>query len=116
MEYVTLVNRSSKVLKGTWDGRHYELAPGKHSFPRVQAEKFRDQNPIMGTEDPRTLFKQYLIGIVENGDDCSPIEQSEAITLQPLDTENKKVVRGNGLYSQVDRTAGLPVENAFVKP
>ncbi len=127
MEYVTLVNRSSKNLEGVWDGRHYELAPGKHSFPRVQAEKFVAQNPVMGSEDPYTLEKLYLIGIEENGDDCSPIEQTASIELmnrrQMPNAGIVEVIKGNGMYAPhgVDATAppvrvGGPVDTSFVKP
>lgn len=120
-QFVTLINRSSKTLQGTWDGKHFELTPGKHSFPEIQAQKFKDQNPVMGSEDPRTLQKQYLIGIEEHGDDCSPIEQTEAITLQDLSAKiasgELRVVKGNGLYNPyVDKASPLPIDSAFVKP
>lgn len=124
MQYVTLVNRTSKILKGTWDGRHYDLAPGKHSFPEVQAMKFRDQNPVMGSEDPATLEKRYLIGIEEHSDDCSPIEQSTSMTLQDLSDKIKsgelQIVKGNGLYrpaidSSSPLSIGGPVSSSFVK-
>jgi hypothetical protein len=112
-DFVTLVNRSSKTLQGTWDGRHYDITPGKHEFSRIKAEKFMEQNPIMGSEDKYSNQKLYLIGIVENGDDCSPIEQSKAISLEDLSDKIKsgelKVVTGNGLYSpRVDASAPLP--------
>jgi len=120
MEYVTLINRTSKILKGTWDGRHYDIAPGKHEYPRIQAEKFRDQNPVMGSENPYTLEKQYLIGIEQNGDDCTPLEQSNAVELidRKVLGEEKDVVvlKGHGMYSQRD-AAPLPTSNTgFVAP
>lgn len=115
MQFVTLVNRSSKTLQGTWDGKHYDLAPGKHSFPEIQAMKFKEQNPVMGSEDPRTLMKEYLMGIVELGDNCEPIEQSAAIELWDRNklgnADDVKVIRGNGLYSQqLDKTPALPFD------
>lgn len=126
MEFVTLVNRSSKVLPGTWDGRHFSITPGQHSYPEIQALKFKEQNPIMGTEDPMTLQKQYLIGIVELGDDISPIEQSDSVALEDLRDKiasgELKLVRGNGLFSQRDvvpspfAPTGGPVDTTFVKP
>ena len=120
MEYVVLVNRSSKSLKGTWDGRHYDIAPGKHEFPKAQAEKFKEQNPIMGSENPYTMVKQYLIGIEQNGDDCTPIEQSGAVELIDRkvtgDADNVVVLKGHGRYSQRD-AAPLPSNNTgFVAP
>lgn len=121
MQFVTLVNRSSKTLRGTWDGKHFDITPGKHSFPEIQAIKFKEQNPIMGSEDPRTLMKQYLIGIEELGDDCTPVEQSDAITLEDLSKKIQsgelRVVKGNGLYNpNRDGAPPLPNESSFVKP
>lgn len=123
--FVTLVNRSSKILNGTWDGRHYDIAPGNHSFPELQALKFKDQNPLMGSEDPVTLDKTYLIGIVEHGDDTFPLEQASSITLQDLSKKinsgELKVIAGNGLYSQAKDgskpfNVGGAVESEFTKP
>ena len=124
MNYVTLVNRSTKTLKGTWDGRHYDIAPGTHMFPEVQALKFKEQNPLMGSEDPYTLQKQYLMGIVELKDDCSPIEQSDKVEIwdrskMSASKQNVEVVHGDGLYSQRrDGSAPLPVDghSNFTKP
>mgnify|MGYP001615215955 CR=1 FL=1 len=78
MDFVTVVNRTSKLLHGVYDGKHIDLAPGKHAFPLAAAEKYKNQNPIMGTEDPYSGERQYLIGIEEMGDDCTPVEQSTA--------------------------------------
>lgn len=127
MEYLTIVNRSSKTLKGTWDGRHYDIAPGKHSFPVIQAEKFKEQNPVMGTDNPYSAMstKQYLIGIVEYNDDITPIEQTDAIELwdrSKMPNNDVRVIRGNGMYSpRMDSSAsafnaGGPVETGFAKP
>lgn len=112
-DFVTLVNRSSKVLQGTWDGHHYMLKPGKHEFSRVKAEKFREQNPIMGSENKYTGEKQYLMGIIEDGHDVTPVEQTDSISLEDLDAKIKsgelRVVAGNGLYSpRTDGSAPLP--------
>lgn len=128
MEYVTLVNRSSRTLKGTWDGRQYELKPGKHSFPEIMAIKFKEQNPIMGSEDPYTLVKDYLIGIEELGDNCDPVEQTDAIslsadTIAKIKSGELRIIKGNGLYaprgadaspSPFDSPSGL--KTAFTKP
>lgn len=112
MRYVTLVNRSSKILEGTWDGKHHNIHPGKNSFPETMAQKFKEQNPVMGSQDPYSLELQYLCGIEEDGDDCSPIEQSDRIEL--LDRSKLRnpipvvVVQGNGLYSPAIDGRGAP--------
>lgn len=109
---VTLVNRTSKTLFGTWDGRKYPIAPGKHEFPDYKAMKFRDQNPQMGSENVRTGHIEYLLAIVEEGDDLSPIEQNldavEKWDRKTLGgTKKVEVVEGvNGLYSRNDLAPG----------
>lgn len=112
-QYLTLVNRTTKDLNGTWNGRQYKIAPGKHEFPEHQALKFKEQNVVMGSENPYTLEKQYLIGIVEYRDDCTPIEQSNAVeridrSLLPQSDTEFKIVPGNGLYAPGRDAAPLP--------
>ena len=102
MRYLKIVNRTSRTLHGLWDGRHYDIPPGPNSFPEVMARKFKDQNPRMGTMNPVTLQMEYLIGIEEERDDCSPIEQSDAIEKldrKELSDEPVTVIKGKGLYS-----------------
>ena len=109
--FVTLVNRSSKPLNGTWDGRQHTIEPGQHQFPETQALKFKEQNPIMGSEDPYSLQKEYLIGIVEHNDDISPVEQTNSIERwnrsKLIGAKPVEVVQGNGLY----RPGGVDAEN-----
>ena len=81
-EFVTVVNRTSKPLKGTWNGRPYDIpANGEVHLPKKVALAVRFQNPIMGRGTPMedwNVRSEYLIGIRECGDDCSPIEQTNA--------------------------------------
>src|SRR5882672_10432759 len=120
-QYVTLINRTSKVLFGTWNGIQHSIAPGKNSFPDTLAQKFKDQNPIKGTEDPFTLEKQYLLGIEENNDPTTPIEQSDKVEL--LDRSKLTGIAGKaevvqtsagGLYAH-ERQSSLPLDGTFVK-
>lgn len=80
-EIVTVVNRTSKPLIGTHNGRQYDLPPGESQHILKVARYFRYQNPIMGKGTPMedwNIRSEYLIGIKECGDDCSPIEQTDA--------------------------------------
>jgi flagellar basal body rod protein FlgF len=121
MEYLTVVNRTSKNLFVTWDGRRTALAPGKNQLPAIVAEAAKRQNPIMGSEDPVTLSMRYLVGIEEQEDDCSPIEQTNAV--QRIDRSKMtnarpvEVVPGdNGIYSVRDvATTTLPLDVSFDK-
>lgn len=124
MQVVTIVNRTSKDLEGIWDGRHYTIPVGKSSYPVVQAEAFKRQNPVMGSEDPRTLQVDYLIGIEDYKDPCDPIEQSNSVErwdrkqLGPQ-AQNVDVVAGRtGVYSARDVSTVLPALSSthFDKP
>ena len=85
--YVTLINRSSKDLVGLYDGKEHSIKAGSRtSYPRHLAEKFKDQNPVMGSENYYSGDKQYLLGIEEYGDDISPIEQTDKSTLLNFET------------------------------
>ena len=79
---VTLFNRTKKVLSVRFDGRDQDIVPGKNpGFPEVAVQYAKNQNPLMGTEDPEnpTLSGcQYLVGVKVWGDDVSPVEQSNA--------------------------------------
>lgn len=123
MEIVTVVNRTSKTLKGTWDGRHYDIPPGESAHPLVTAEAFRRQNIKMGSENPLTGEITYLISIKEHGHPCDPLEQATAAVerwdrskLSGL-KQNVDVVPGdNGIYSARDVQRSLPADSNFVKP
>lgn len=120
MEVVTVVNRTSKELIGTWDGKPNRIpAHGKSALPLVVAEAMKRQNVLMGSEDPFTGNMQYLVGIVEQGDPIDEIEQTPAITRmnrKPLG-KNEEVIPGvNGIYSVRDVAARLPLDSSFVPP
>ncbi len=115
MDVVTVVNRSSKPVDATWDGRPYQIpANGKVALPVIVAEAAKRQNVIMGSEDPYTGTMEYLVGIVEQGDDITPIEQSHSITRMNrkefAGTEQVVKSRG-GMYTPADRKnePGLPL-------
>ena len=85
--YVTLINRSSKDLIGRYDGKEHLIKAGSRtSYPSHLAEKFKDQNPVMGSENYYSMDKQYLLAIEEYGDDTSPIEQTDKTALIDFDS------------------------------
>ncbi len=100
-DIVTVVNRSSKPLSAFFDGRQYQIAPRSKKFLTWQvANALKRSNPIMGTEDPYSLSMKacdFLIGVVEWGDDCSFIEQSAAVerfdTSMLPDSEKRQLAR-----------------------
>ncbi len=121
--YVTLVNRTAGILQGVWNGRQWKIVPGKSEWPVAQAVKFKEQNPIKGTQDPITLQMEYLCGIEEYSDDCSPIEQSDKLELTdrsklPESQQKVTLVSGEGLYAprNIDRKPLPGADVNFVKP
>jgi hypothetical protein len=115
MELLTVVNRTTKPLEAIWDGKRYALPVGKSAHPAIVAEAAKRQNPVMGSEDPYTLTMQYLVGIEEHGDDCSPIEQSKDIERMNRrllqNSKETEVVPGiSGIYSVRDVAASLPFD------
>lgn len=81
MEFVTVVNRTSKPLEGIWDGKRRSYEPGETpNVPLAVAEAVRRQHVLMGSADPYEMaVADYLIGIKELKQDCSPVEQSKEI-------------------------------------
>lgn len=107
-QMVTVVNRTSKMLKGTYNGRPYDLPPGESRYSKKEALFFRYQNPVMGRGTPMedwSAKSEYLIGIKELGDDCSPIEQSSAVSRWDPD-----LVNGFGRWDIVRTRAGYAPE------
>lgn len=81
MDIVTLVNRTSKPIQGTFDGRTYVLGPHEQKPMLANAaEKVIEQNPQMGSEDPSDPRSPvFLCGVKEWGHDITPLEQTDAI-------------------------------------
>ena len=123
-ETVTIVNRTSKLLHGTWDGKPHDLPPGEYRCSRLEALAFRFQNPVMGRGTPLEDWaskSEYLIGIVDDGDDISPIEQSSAPQRWDsglVNGSNVEVIRPRGGgFSPEQRSILSPAgDEGFVKP
>ena len=125
-QIVTVVNRTSKLLNGVYNGRHYDLPPGESRFSLREARFFRFQNPVMGRGTPLEDWSsksEYLLGIKELGDDCTPVEQSDSV--QRWDTgmlsgPDAVVVRprGGNYTPEVKQRVAIHSEGGegFVKP
>jgi hypothetical protein len=121
MEMVTCRNRTNKPLEVCWDGKRTVLPVGKPVLLGVMiADAAKRQNVLMGSEDPRTGAMDYLVGVEEYGDDCTPIEQTDSVERwdrrQLPGGRAVDVVRGKGgLYAE-ERHSALPLDGSFVKP
>ena|SRR3990172_5832414 len=126
-EYVTLKNRTNQLCIGTWNGRQYEIKPGSTTeHPKVRAIKFREQNPVMGSQNPRTGSMIYKLGVVEMRDPCDPLTDEFLARFegavekwdrtQLTGARPSEVVAGdNGIFSARDVAASLPSDSTFVK-
>lgn len=105
---ITIINRTSKPLSYRFDGVDEVLEPGEnYGIPAVHAEYAKNQNKRMGTEkfyNPREVV--YLVAVKGTKDDCTPIEQSDA--LQVIDREDK-----NARDGQVSESRRAPGPTAF---
>lgn len=123
-QFLTIVNRTQKALEGTWDGRHYKIPPGRSQYPQIQAEKFKAQNPVMGSGSDDLDGLDYLIGIEEYNDPITPLEQSTSKELWNRASlgaamQNVSIVDGkNGLFSRTSVSSNLPdaSQHGFVPP
>lgn len=125
-EYVTLVNRTDRPVEGVYDSRTHVFPPhAKVEVEKFKAVKFVDQNPVMGSENPRTGEMIYKMGIVELRMDCSPLsaeylaqfegaiekwDRSKLIGAKPSEAVPGIV----SIYSSREASTPLPKETAFV--
>lgn len=96
LEQVELINRAPIDLSVMFDGQSKTLKPGKNFVPRVVVEFAKNQNPIMGSAnpyDPHISGAQYLVGLADSTDDCTPLtlEEWEAHLNRPC-REDEQIV------------------------
>lgn len=79
-EQVKVFNRAPIALTVTFDGQSKDIPPGESFLPEVVIPYAKNQNPIMGTQDPHNPHMsgcQYLIGVVGTHDNCEPMTKEE---------------------------------------
>lgn len=125
-DFVTVVNRTSEERSATWDGKHVTLKPGDNFLPKIIGLAAKEQNAILGTEDPMTLTSEYFVGIKEHQDDCSKISDKDLKHLKThsverldrtklmgksFDGREVEVVRGNTGIIPNQRVSSATMEN-----
>ena len=126
-EVVTVVNRTSKPLQATWNGRPYDIPPypARIALPKIVALAARFQNPIMGVGSPAEDWSrksEYLVGIVEDKDPIDPIEQTDEVQrwdFRALNGSNFIIERprGGGYKTEVRQPQKANMQDtAFDKP
>lgn len=74
-----VVNVAPIPINVRFDGQDIELAPGANSLPDVAIPFGKNQNPIMGSQDPNNPHMsgaRYLLRVVGT-DDCTPMTAEE---------------------------------------
>lgn len=80
LEQVQLFNRAPITLTVQFDGQCKSLEPGITLVPGIVVQYAKNQNPVMGTQDPynpNISGAQYLVGVVGSKDNCEPLTAEE---------------------------------------
>jgi hypothetical protein len=80
LDQVELFNRAPVALMVQFDGQCKTLVVGKNIVPAVVVQYAKNQNPIMGSQDPYNPHisgARYLVGVVGSKDDLKPLTQEE---------------------------------------
>lgn len=85
-EQVCLVNRAPVNLSIMFDGQEKTLIPGDNLVPEVVVSFAKNQNPVMGSQDPNNPHisgARYLVGVKMadgepfHGDEIEPLTEEE---------------------------------------
>lgn len=80
LEHVTLINRAPIALSVMFDGQTKTLEPGPNTVPSIVVGFAKNQNPIMGSQDPYNPHIsgcRYLVGVANSKDPIEPLTQEE---------------------------------------
>jgi len=80
LEHVQLFNRAPVALTVQFDGQCKTLEPGPNTVPGIVVQYAKNQNPIMGSQDPYNPHidgGKYLLGVVGTKDDVTPLTKEE---------------------------------------
>lgn len=78
-DMTNVVNRAPEPITVRFDGQDMTLTPGENRIPTMAVQYGKNQNPIMGSQDPLNPHisgASYLLGIV-GIDDCTPLTEEE---------------------------------------
>lgn len=107
-DILCLINRTEHTLKYTKDGRDFTLAPGENYVNSDHVRFARNQNPLMGTQDPYSLATQFLVGI-KGKDDCSPIGD-EILAMMPNERLDRSLLPAD-LQKVIEKRTSFPPTN-----
>ena len=84
---VTVINRTSRLLKATKNGVDMSFPPGETHVTSDWVRYIKQQNPVPGTGNPFTLEFDSLFGVKGTRDDVSEIPDAvlNALPVERLD-------------------------------
>lgn len=85
MAILIVHNRHRDKFVGMFDGQVYEIGEKDMAFPDYIARHLRKQSVLR--DNPITGEALYQLGIVEDGDDLSPIEEKPVEVFDRTDTD-----------------------------
>jgi hypothetical protein len=77
---VDIVNIAPVTITVRFDGQEMSLPSGPGKLPSICVEHAKNQNPVMGSEDPYNPHisgARYLIGVVGTDDRIEPLTEEE---------------------------------------
>lgn len=113
-EQVCLINRTPVNLTVTFDGQEKTLKPGENMVPAIVVDYAKNQNPIMGSQDPNNpnvSGGRYLVGVK----DAVPVEDVEPLTLEEWEAHLQRPCRMNELEAFQERYGGDPKAKIVVQ-
>ena len=121
MRDVTFVNRTSKTLVGVFNSVEREFEPGvEYRIPEYEAAVYRNQNPIMGTDDVESGNCEFKVAIMEWNDPLDDLgdlvdsdERLDRSKIPSLGETVEKVEIKGGLYGSQAPSNGF-VTTEFV--
>lgn len=109
---VTLVNRTSRVLSGRYDGEDIAIQPGDNpGFPKVAVQYIKNQNILKGSKHPSDPRKYIcLVGVKGSKDDCTVIPDA---VLAEADERFEAVDRKGEFWGEPMREVKLMKKSAY---
>ncbi len=113
-DIICLVNRTSRNLSVTKDGRQIVLKPGENHINSDLVRFAKRQNPVMGSQDPYNPAQcDYLVGVKGTHDDIYPIPD-EVLDALPRERIDRSLMPLKDRDVIERRTSGFPRGRAGV--
>lgn len=110
-DQVTLVNRTPVDLTVMFDGQAKTLKPGPNTVPEVVVSFAKNQNPVMGSQDPGNPHMsgaRYLVGVQMADGVAFPGDEIEPLTLEEWEDHLNRPCREDERAAFEEKYSGDP--------